>query len=204
MQEEIRQDEQAAEPMGETTLPVKGAEPATAEIIGTEDMADMAANYSDGGATDISAEAQMASAADVAAADAAAVTALGEAAAQFDLPVERLVALLLESRQEYESAATNRRNERLAEEFAELAAAAPEFIRFADVPEAVVQTALDRDIRLLDAFLRFEREQRLAAEREAAAQKQAAAQSAGSAGGLREDFDHTTLGFRRAFREALG
>jgi len=137
-------------------------------------------------------------------ADAAAFASLNDAAAQFNLPVDKLVSLLMQSRQEFESVSQQDRHDKLAEEFMELSAEVPELTRFADVPEDVVTMALNKNIRLLDAFLRHDRVQRLSAEREAAAQTLAATQSAGPAGGLREDFDGTTLGFRRSFREALG
>ena len=73
---------------------------------------------------------------------------------------------------------------RLAGEFLELDYEMPGFFTtFSDVPQAVVEMAAGRGITLYDAYLRYERQQAIAAEAERVARKRAARQSTGSIGG---------------------
>jgi len=73
---------------------------------------------------------------------------------------------------------------RLAEGFLELDYEMPGvFATFSDVPRAVVEMAAGRGITLYDAYLRYERQQAIAAEVERSVRKRAARQSTGSIGG---------------------
>lgn len=55
------------------------------------------------------------------------------------------------------TAAKNTLNERLASDFIELKAEYPDYGSFADVPKAIVKLAIDKNISLYDAHLRYER-----------------------------------------------
>ena len=70
--------------------------------------------------------------------------------------------------------------ERLAEEYLRLTEACPDAPSFETLPDAVVRTAVDEGVALMDAYLRYDyRERRRIAEAEAAA-KAAGARSAGA------------------------
>ncbi len=87
-----------------------------------------------------------------------------------------------------EQAAKNTLNERLASDFVELKAEYPNYGSFADVPKAVVKLAIDKNISLYDAHLRYERAE--GKKIEIAKQQQATA----SAASVGSQADTTTTG----------
>lgn len=79
---------------------------------------------------------------------------------------------------------------RLADDFLELKAEFPEIREFGDLPRTVVETAVNRDISLFDAYLRFQHgERRRAAEAEAAREAAKKASAGSLAAGADEDTD---------------
>ena len=74
----------------------------------------------------------------------------------------------------------NTLNERLASDFIELKAEYPDYVSFADVPKSVVKLAIDKNISLYDAHLRYERAEGKKIETAKQQQAQAAAASVGS------------------------
>lgn len=73
--------------------------------------------------------------------------------------------------------------DRLAEQFVELQKEFPELTAFDGLPQEVVDTALDKDIHLLDAYLRYQRKEDRRVEQNRAASAAAAKASAGSQSG---------------------
>lgn len=139
---------------------------------------------------------------------------LSYAAAVYGVPEETLVQGLLQhsgddgggfsahldGRRRQEEAALE---QQMAEQFEQLSATVPEIRRVEDLPDGVLEQAVQEGIPLLDAYLR----QWYATARQAAAQeeagRQAAAQSAGSLGGVFEEIDPKETAFSRAFRKQL-
>lgn len=84
----------------------------------------------------------------------------------------------------------NRLTARLADDFLELKAEFPAIREFGDLPRAVVETAVNRNISLFDAYLRFQHsEKRRAAEAEAAREAASKASAGSLAAGTEEDTD---------------
>ncbi len=78
------------------------------------------------------------------------------------------------------ASARQARTERMAAEFVELQAEFPEVREFKEIPKSVVKTALDKQIHLMDAYLRYQRSENRKIENNRQSQRAAAAASVGS------------------------
>ncbi|MDD2362800.1 MAG: hypothetical protein PHH84_07610 [Oscillospiraceae bacterium] len=95
--------------------------------------------------------------------------------------------------------------ERLADDFLLLVKEVPDrFAGFEDVPSAVVDSAVKENLCLLDAYLRYELQEKKKAAAAQATQAQAAARSAGSLEGKRNSPETDLNSFEHAFYTALG
>lgn len=91
--------------------------------------------------------------------------------------------------------------ERLANGFLELSKEFPDdFKAFKDVPKSVVDSAVKNNISLLDAYLRYERRERMKSEAAKAKQAEAAKQSTGSMRSQTENRDPAIEAFLEGFR----
>ena len=93
--------------------------------------------------------------------------------------------------------------DRLAREFLDLTAEFPELADPARIPDAVLDTAAGEGIPLLDAYLRYRRQEEKRVAAAAHSRQQAAARSAGSLSRGAMETPPEQDAFLRAFRSAL-
>ena len=93
--------------------------------------------------------------------------------------------------------------ERLSSGFVELSKEFPEFKKFADIPDAIVRTAIDKKISLLDSYLRFQRAESKKAEAVKTKQVAVSKASAGSMQGEPQQADTAFEDFSKAFYSAF-